>query len=61
MEFKIYSASDAMKGKQLLQRAGIRVFIGKKSGENGCYYYLKVADRSIADAKEILLKNGILT
>ena len=54
MEIRVKSATYAMKGKQLLQRSGIRSHVGKRSGENGCFYYLVVADKYADKAHQAL-------
>jgi hypothetical protein len=60
MELVAKSATYAMKGKQLLNQKGIKAYLGKRSGEGGCYYYIKVHDRNLAMAQEILQKEGVL-
>lgn len=60
MELPVKSATYAMKGKQLLQRSGIRAYVGKRSGEGGCYYYLNVAEKNLDDARRLLRENEIL-
>ena len=60
MELPVRSATYAMKGKQLLQQYGIRSYVGKRSDEAGCYYYLNVAERDLAYAREILSQDEIL-
>ena len=54
MEIKVKSATYAMQGKQLLQRSGIRAYVGKRSGEDGCFYYLNVAEKNLERATQIL-------
>ncbi len=60
MEFIAKSATYAMKGKQLLHQNGIRAYVGKRSGDNGCFYYLIVADKKKDAAKTILEDGGVL-
>ena len=60
MEFLMNNSTDAMKGKGILQAAGIRVYLGKRSGENGCYYYLKIADRNKSKVLDLLEQHGLL-
>ncbi len=60
MEIPVKSATYAMKGKQLLQRNGIRAYVGKRSGDSGCYYYLNVSEKYIDDARRMLRDNDIL-
>ena len=60
MKFSVKSATYAMKGKQLLQQEGIRVSVGKSSGPNGCFYYLRVSERNAIIAEQVLSENGIL-
>ena len=54
MEIRVKSATYAMKGKQLLQRSGIRTYVGKRSGQDGCYYYLVVSDKNAQRALQAL-------
>ena len=54
MEIRVKSATYAMQGKQLLHRSGIRAHVGKRSGENGCFYYLSVAEKYAEKASHIL-------
>lgn len=54
MEIPVNGVVAAMKGKELLIREGIRASVGKRSGENGCYYYLKFNDRYFYKAESIL-------
>ncbi len=54
MEIRVKSATYAMQGKQLLQRSGIRAHVGKRSGEDGCFYYLNVAEKRADQATHIL-------
>ncbi len=49
-----------MKGKQLLQQYGIRSYVGKRSGETGCYYYLNIAEKDLASARIVLRDGDIL-
>ena len=56
MEIPVAGVVAAMKGKEILAKQGIRAVVGKKSGENGCYYYLKIADKQFYKV-ENLLKN----
>ena len=44
MEITAKNAIDAMRLKQLLRDHGIRAHVSKRSGENGCYYYLNVSE-----------------
>ncbi|MBQ7095460.1 MAG: hypothetical protein IJN80_03315 [Clostridia bacterium] len=60
MEFQFKNSTDAMRGKEILRTAGIRAFVGKRSGEDGCYYYLKISDRNREEAAELLDKHGLL-
>lgn len=60
MELPVKSATYAMKGKQLLQAEGIRASVGKRSGENGCYYLLNVADKHVPGRKKNPAENEIL-
>lgn len=60
MEIYVKSATYAMKGKQLLQQYNIRSYVGKRSGENGCYYYLNVAEKNHPLARQVLQENEIL-
>lgn len=60
MEFQLKNSTDAMKGKEILRSAGIRTLVGKRSGEDGCYYYLKISDRNEREAAELLDKHGLL-
>lgn len=60
MEILVKSATYAIKGKQLLNRNGIRAYVGKRSGENGCYYYLSVHQKYDEKARALLGENGIL-
>ncbi len=60
MELPVKSATYAMKGKQLLQQYGIRSYVGKRSGETGCYYYLNIAERDLTAARLILRDGGVL-
>lgn len=54
MEIRVKSATYAMQGKQLLHRSGIRSHVGKRSGEDGCFYYLNVAEKHFDNAMHIL-------
>ncbi len=60
MELPVKSATYAMKGRQLLHLHGIRAYVGKRSGEDGCYYYLNVADKNLAVARQLLMNEEIL-
>ncbi len=60
MKFPVKSATYAMSGKELLSRKGIRASVGKTSGSDGCYYFLKVSDRERDAAQIILGENNIL-
>ncbi len=60
MELPVKSATYAMKGKQLLSQYGIRAFVGKRSGEAGCYYYLNISESNLSTARRILDESGIL-
>ncbi len=60
MELPVKSATYAMKGRQLLHRHGIRAYVGKRSGESGCYYYLNVAEKNLAVAEQLLRDEEIL-
>ncbi len=60
MELPVKSATYAMKGKQLLQQSGIRAYVGKRSGEAGCYYYLNVSEKNLSAARQLLQDDGIL-
>lgn len=60
MELPVKSATYAMKGKQLLQQYGIRSYVGKRSDETGCYYYLNVTERDLDHARHILEQDDIL-
>lgn len=60
MELPVKSATYAMKGKQLLQQYGIRSFVGKRSGESGCYYYLNIPEKDLQYARQLLRDDGVL-
>jgi carboxypeptidase C (cathepsin A) len=60
LEITVKSATYAMKGKQLLQQYNIRSHVGKRSGDNGCYYYLNVAEKHLSFALQVLQENQIL-
>lgn len=60
MELPVKSATYAMKGKQLLHQYGIRSYVGKRSGESGCYYYLNIAEKDLAYARRILENENIM-
>lgn len=60
MELPVKSATYAMKGKQLLQQYGIRSYVGKRSGESGCYYYLNIAEKDLVSARRILEGENIM-
>lgn len=60
MEVPVKSATYAMKGKQLLQQYGIRSYVGKRSGETSCYYYLNIAEKDLASARIVLRDGDIL-
>ena len=54
MEITAKNAIDAMRLKQLLRDHGIRAHVSKRSGENGCYYYLNVSEKRYPRIVEIL-------
>ena len=60
MEIPVKSATYAMKGKQLLHRNSIRAYVGKRSGEEGCFYYLNVREKDEEIAARILEENQII-
>ena len=60
IEIPVKSATYAMKGKQLLHRNGIRGYVGKRSGEDGCYYYLNINDKNGVQAQELLEEHQII-
>ena len=60
MELPVKSATYAMKGKQLLLQNGIRSYVGKRSGEDGCYYYLNVSEKNLSAARSLLSDGEIL-
>lgn len=59
MEIPVNGVVAAMKGKEMLLKAGIRASVGKRSGESGCYYYLKFNDRYFNKAESILKNTDI--
>lgn len=59
MEIKVKGSTYAMKGKQVLNGAGIRAYVGKRNGDEGCYYYLNVSEKKVEEAYSILERNGI--
>ncbi len=60
MELPVKSATYAMKGKQLLNQYGIRSYVGKRSGDSGCYYYLNIAEKDLAYARQVLANENII-
>ena len=60
MQIPMKSVHSAMRGKQILTDAGIRVTVGKGSGPDGCFYYLNILDRDYYPAMAILNKNSLL-
>ena len=60
MEIKMKNASNAMRAKQLLFKRGIRTYVSKKTGNNGCYYYIILFEKDYESAEEILRKEGLL-
>ena len=60
MELPVKSATYAMKGRQLLHRHGIRSYVGKRSDEFGCYYYLNVSEKNRPLAEQLLMNENIL-
>ncbi len=60
IEIPVKSATYAMKGKQLLHQNAIRAYVGKRSGEEGCYYYLKINEKNEETAVQILQENQII-
>ncbi|MBQ8894067.1 MAG: DUF3343 domain-containing protein [Clostridia bacterium] len=59
MELPVKSATYAMKGKQLLHQNGIKAYVGKRSGEAGCYYYLNVSEKNMDLARKLLMEHNI--
>jgi hypothetical protein len=60
VEIKFKNSAYAMKARQLLNRAGFRTSVGKRSGEDGCYYYIYIPDKFYERVEEILEKEGLL-
>ena len=60
MDLQAKSATYAIKGRQILQQKGIKAYLGKRSGEGGCYYYIKVQDRHGEIAQQLLQAEGVL-
>ena len=60
IEIPVKSATYDMKGKQLLHRHSIRAYVGKRSGEEGCYYYLNIKEKDKDAAIELLQENQII-
>lgn len=60
IEIPVKSATYAMKGKQLLHRHSIRAYVGKRSDEEGCYYYLNIKEKNKDAAIELLQENQII-
>ncbi len=54
MEIPVKSATEAMRMKQLLRSHGIRAHVGKRSGEDGCFFYLTVSDKKHPDVLHLL-------
>ena len=58
--YAIGSINDAMRGKRLLEKYGIRAYIQKLSSdaENGCVYGLAVTS-SVPQAASVLKQGGV--
>ena len=60
IEIPVKSATYAMKGKQILHRNSIRAYVGKRSGEDGCFYYLNVHEKNKDAVVRLLEENQII-
>ena len=58
MEIKFKNSAYAMKARQLLNRYGLRVNVGKKSDDDGCYYYIYVPPKFYERVETILRDEG---
>lgn len=45
MEIPMKNATEAIRIKRILRSEGIRAYVSKRSGENGCYFLLIVSDK----------------
>ena len=53
MEFPANNATEAVRIKQWFRKNGIRAYVGKRSGESGCYFYVIVSERKYPQAKRL--------
>ena len=60
MQIPMKSIHDAMKGKKILSNARIGCSVGKGSGPEGCYYYLKISDQNHHSAMALLNHHNLL-
>lgn len=56
MEIPMKNATEAIRMKRILRSEGIRAYVSKRSGEEGCFFLLIVSEKMYPDALNILEK-----